>query len=97
MVFAYAESYYLVIFSTQTWLQLLASFVLICSLGVTNFPVKLSKRPQREETTVVIVVHALRCGNPHFLLFQRPKKGNFLLPKSWGFAPAFTDQQLYNV
>ncbi|KAA0195721.1 A/G-specific adenine DNA glycosylase [Fasciolopsis buskii] len=68
---------------TETWLQLLASFVLICSLGVTNFPVKLSKRPQREETTVVIVVHALRCGNPHFLLFQRPKKG--LLAGLWEF------------
>ncbi|THD20684.1 A/G-specific adenine glycosylase [Fasciola hepatica] len=52
-------------------------------LGVTNFPVKLSKRPQREEFTVVIVLQAMRCGSPHFLLFQRPKKG--LLGGLWEF------------
>ncbi|VDP82018.1 unnamed protein product [Echinostoma caproni] len=53
------------------------------SLGVTNFPVKLSKRPVREETTVVVVLHVMHGGLSHFLLFQRPKTG--LLASLWEF------------
>ncbi|KAF5396748.1 A/G-specific adenine DNA glycosylase [Paragonimus heterotremus] len=45
------------------------------SLGVMNYPVKLSKRQARIETTAVIIAFS-DCADQHqFLLFQRPKTG----------------------
>ncbi|KAA3674063.1 A/G-specific adenine glycosylase, partial [Paragonimus westermani] len=55
----------------------------ISSLGVTNYPVKSSKRLPRTETTAVIVAFS-DCTDQHqFLLFRRPKTG--LLAGLWEF------------
>ncbi|KAF8563804.1 hypothetical protein P879_09337, partial [Paragonimus westermani] len=52
-------------------------------LGVTNYPVKSSKRLPRTETTAVIIAFS-DCTDQHqFLLFQRPKTG--LLAGLWEF------------
>ncbi|TGZ68943.1 hypothetical protein CRM22_004003 [Opisthorchis felineus] len=53
------------------------------SLGVMNYPVKLSKRAARVERTIVIIAHTHDNGKTHFLLFQRPRTG--LLAGLWEF------------
>lgn len=53
------------------------------NLGVTNYPVKLAKKPARAETTLVLIVYYCLLDELHLLLFQRPKKG--LLAGLWEF------------
>ncbi|CAH8536616.1 unnamed protein product [Schistosoma mattheei] len=57
------------------------------SLGVMNYPVKLSKREPRKQNTVILITHTSRKENEalknYYLLLQRPKTG--LLAGLWEF------------
>ncbi|RTG87812.1 A/G-specific adenine glycosylase [Schistosoma bovis] len=61
------------------------------SLGVMNYPVKLSKREPRKQNTVILITHTSRKENEalknYYLLLQRPKTG--LLAGLWEF-PSYT-------
>ncbi|CAH8556812.1 unnamed protein product [Heterobilharzia americana] len=67
------------------------------SLGVMNYPVKLSKREPRKQNTIVIVTHTSRLKNgvleDVYLLLQRPKTG--LLAGLWEF-PSYTVETFDN-
>ncbi|KAH8878467.1 Adenine DNA glycosylase [Schistosoma japonicum] len=61
------------------------------SLGVMNYPVKLSKREPRKQNTIILVTYTSRQENEmikyYYLLLQRPKTG--LLAGLWEF-PSYT-------
>ncbi|GAB1606290.1 hypothetical protein Ahia01_000911500 [Argonauta hians] len=58
------------------------------SLGVTNYPRKSKKKPPREQTSAVFVIHRTGAKGREFFLCQRPKTG--LLAGLWEF-PTFDD------